>query len=123
MAVTITAVELAVAAGLPVVADPDTDDDVDERTSPVGTRLLSVATAVVERYAPDAPSELQNESVIRFCAYLGAATPTPNAAGSISIGDLGPITSSPHSHARAFTLSGAAMLLTRYRKRRAGKAT
>ena len=34
------------------------------------TRLLPVATAVVEAYAPDAPEALQNEAAIRFAGYL-----------------------------------------------------
>ena len=118
MAVSLDAVGLAEAAGLPIVADPDPDDDVDGRTSPVGVRLLAVVTERIERYAPSAPSEVQNEAAIRFAAYLNGATSNPNAAGSVSIGDLGPITSSAHTHAGAFRTSGAKGLLSPWRIRR-----
>lgn len=91
--------------------------------STVAARLLPVVTEAVNRYAPDAPDVMSDEAAVRYAAYLKDAVAVPNAAGSFSIGDIGPLTSSPHSHARAFTLSGAAALLSRYRKRRAGKAT
>ena len=60
MAVTITAVELATAIGA--------SDD-------LATRLLSVATEVVTRYAPDAPDAIANEAVIRLAGWL-AETPS-----------------------------------------------
>ena len=34
------------------------------------TRLLTVCTEIVERYAPDAPAAIQNEACIRLAAWL-----------------------------------------------------
>ena len=55
MAVTITAAQLAEAVG------------VDSTTA---ARLLAVAAALVERYAPDAPDAVANEAVIRTAGWL-----------------------------------------------------
>ena len=57
MAVTLTEAELAEA--LPKGAP--------------AARLLPVAVALVQDYAPDAPEALQNEAVIRFAGYLAEA--------------------------------------------------
>ena len=109
MAVDITAETLAGIIGT------DSDDD----TRPVATRLLAVATARVDRYAPDAPTEMQNEAVVRFCGYLAGAKSNPNASGSVSAGSVS-LTESSHSHAAAFRLCGAEGLLSPWRRRRAG---
>ena len=55
MAVNLTATELAEAVG--------TD-------STTATRLLAVATELVNRYAPDAPDAIANEGVIRAAGWL-----------------------------------------------------
>ena len=123
MAVSLDALALAVAAGLPIVADPDLDDDVDARTSPVGVRLLAVVTERIERYAPSAPSDIQDEASVRLAAYLHAAVPTPNVAlGSVSIGALTTSSQGAHSHAGAFRTSGAKGLLSPWRIRRGAVA-
>ena len=83
------------------------------------TRLLAVATLRVQDYAPDAPTALQDEAVIRFAGYLDTSSAT---FGAVTSSAVGPLTASyPVNHAAAFRNSGAAALLTRYRVRRGGK--
>ena len=83
------------------------------------TRLLAVATQVVQDYAPNAPTVLQDEAVIRFAGYLDTSSAT---FGAVTSSAVGPLTASyPVNHAAAFRNSGAAALLTAYRRRRAGK--
>ena len=81
------------------------------------TRVLPVAVQMVNDYAPNAPDVLKDEATIRFAGYLLQA-------------DYGTVKSMKRwgrnrptyttNHAAAFRNSGAAMLLTRYRVRRAG---
>ena len=104
MAVSLTATELAAEIGA--------------EAGPAG-RLLSVATVMVEGYAPEAPAALQNEAVIRFAGYLAGSE--YGFSGAIASETVGPISYTlPVNHADAFRRCGAAMLLTRYRVRRAG---
>ena len=58
---------------------------------------LSVATATVEDYAPDAPSPVQNEAVVLMVGYLLDAPPTPRTPPN------------------AFILCGSRSLLARWR--------
>ena len=101
MAVTLTAEALAEETGTDL---------------PRAERLLAVATEAVQDYAPEAPEAMANEAVIRFAGYPAQAG--YGAARSVTIG--------PHTiehvtnHAAAFRNCGAAALLTRYRRRRAG---
>ena len=98
---TITASELADATGAP---------------SDVAERLLPVATRTVLDYAPDAPTELLNEAVIRFGGYLAQSDfggVRQEAIGSQSV-------EYQLNHAAAFRNCGAAGLLTRYKVRRGG---
>ena len=86
--------------------------DSDERAGELG----AVASAMVEQYAPGAPGALKDEAVIRFAGYLAQSD-----FGSIMKEGIGPrdveyVT----NHANAFRNSGAALLLTRWRVRRAG---
>ena len=67
-------------------------------------RLRGTATEHVERYAPDAPEDSQNEAVVRMAAYLFDQPPHTRAGGS----------------ANAFRNSGAARLLLPWREHRAG---
>lgn len=98
---TLTAAELAAVLGA---------DETD------AARLLAVAAALVTDYAPGAPDALANEATIRFAGYLGSAD-----WGDASRLAAGPVVvESVTNHAAAFRNSGAAMLLTRYRVRRAG---
>ena len=71
MAVTLTAAELAEAIG----ADSTT-----------ATRLLAVATELVNRYAPDAPGPMANEAVIRSAGWL-AEQPAASIR-SETVGDI-----------------------------------
>ena len=80
------------------------------------TRVLPVAERMVEDYAPNAPDELKDEATIRFAGYLLGSD-----YGAIVDETIGPYSQSHQTnHAAAFRNSGAAMLLTRYRVRRAG---
>ena len=105
MAVTITAAQLA-----------DRIQGAAAESTDRAAELLVVATAMVQQYAPAAPDVLQNEATIRLAGYLAQS-------------DFGPIvkeTIGPRAvdyvvnHAPAFRNSGAAMLLSRWRVRRAG---
>ena len=79
-------------------------------------RMLAVATEVVESYAPNAPEVIQNEAAIRFVGYLAQAD-----YGTIRSESAGGRSVEYHlNHSTAFRNCGAEMLLTRYKKRRAG---
>ena len=79
-------------------------------------RLLTVASAVVTDYAPDAPDPIADEAVIRLAGYWFGSD-----FGGITSETIGPKSVTyATNHAAAFRYSGAAGLLTRYRRRRAG---
>ena len=101
MAVTILVADVAVAAQL------------DEATA---TRLLAVATSLVERFAPDAPEGIQNEAAIRVCGWLDHS-----ALGSIAQVTTGPRTTeyAVGQHG-ALRHSGAMSLLSPWKVRRGG---
>ena len=103
MVVSITISELALAAG------------VDTETA---TRMLMpVATQIVEDYAVNAPTVLQDAAVVRYVGYLGKT-----AGGAITSKTVGPVSQTFQSNdAAMFRNSGAESLLTRYKVRRAGK--
>ena len=101
MAVTLTAVELAEAIG------------VDSTTA---TRLLAVATALVTRYAPDAPGAISNEAAIRCAGWLAeqpAAAITSETEGDVR-------TSYAPTMQSALRHSGGMALLSPWKVRRAG---
>ena len=101
MAVTIEAADLAGPAQVDVAA---------------ATRLLPVATALVERYAPEAPEALQNEAAIRICGWLVHTAP-----GSIARVETGPrATEYAVAQKGALRHSGAMSLLAPWKVRRAG---
>ena len=90
----------------------------DESTATLerATRVLAVAVRAVVDYAPAAPAELLDEAVIRFGSYL-----LTSDVGAVRSETIGPLTvEHVVNHAAAFRNSGAAMLLTRYKIRRAG---
>ena len=91
MAVTLTVQQLAIAIRA-------------ESTDPAVTRLLGVATEVVQKYAPDAPDIMHNEAATMLSGYLYDK----------------PSVSQGHGFAKALTNSGAASLLLPYRVHRAG---
>ena len=86
--------------------------DSEERAGELG----AVAAAMVEQYAPGAPQALRDEAVIRFAGYLAQSDFGTIAKEGIGPRDVEYVT----NHASAFRNSGAAMLLTRWRVRRAG---
>ena len=80
------------------------------------TRLLAVATALVERYAPDAPDAISNEAAVRSAGWLAeqpAAAIRAETEGDIS-------TSYAPSQMSALRHSGAMALLSPWKARRAG---
>ena len=66
------------------------------------TRLVNVATALVDAYAPDCPDAVNDEAVIRTAAYLYDAPP-----GAQSF------------HTNALAFSGAMALIAPWRVQRA----
>ena len=82
------------------------------------TRLLGVATAIVEEYAPLAPQELKDEAVIRFAAYLKQSTGNPGVVKSRKVDVLQADYTT--NHAAMFRNCGAQALLTRWKVRRGG---
>ena len=84
--------------------------------SALGVRLLPVATALVERFAPGAPEAIQNEAVIRVSGWLAEQ---PGAAiRSEKIGDIE--TDYAVSNVSALRHSGGMALLSPWKVRRAG---
>ena len=80
------------------------------------SRVLEVARRKVLDYAPSAPGELLDEAVIRFGGYLLGSD-----YGAVRSEALGPKSAEyVTNHAAAFRNSGAAALLSAYKKRRAG---
>ena len=101
MAVTVGAPALGAAIGI------------DQGTA---TRLLSVSTALVDRFAPAAPDAISNEAAIRAAGWLSeqpSATITSEAEGDIR-------TSYAPSMLSALRHSGAMALLSPWKVRRAG---
>ena len=102
MAVTLTDAELAAALAV---------------NDAMALRLLPVAVALVERYAPDAPVPVQNEAAIRCAGWLIEAPAGPfqsEATGDVRSGFDGSRALSALRH------SGAMGLLTPWKVRRAG---
>ena len=83
----------------------------------VATRLLPVVKARVERYAAEAPEEVQNEAAIRFSGYL-AASPGFGAYRKLEVGAT--TFEIPPTHGPAFRNCGAMALLSPWKVRRAG---
>ena len=101
MAVTLTERQLADATGI---------DDV------VAARLLAVAAALVDRYAPLAPAPVANEAAIRTAAYIHGQ---PSAAiRSETEGDVE--TEYAATHLSALRHSGGMALLSPWKIRRGG---
>ena len=92
MTLTLTATELASAIGV---------------EEPLAARLLGVADAMIERYAPGAPSAIKNESAIRFAGWLSEAP--SSGARREDVGDIS--TSYSPTMTSGFRTSGALALL------------
>ena len=101
MAVSLTSAQLQAALGI---------DDA------VSSRLLGVASVLVNRYAPGAPVQVQNESTIRTAGYLNSM---PKASvRSESEGEV--TTDYAVTHLSALRHSGGMALLSPWKIRRAG---
>ena len=87
--------------------------DSDDATNSLG----EAAAALVEAYAPNAPQAIKDEALIRFCGYLAQSD-----FGTVikESGLPGHEAEYVTNHANAWRNSGAGMLLTRWRIRRAG---
>ena len=103
MSVTITAPDLVEAVSLRGYEDG-------------APQFLAVGTALVERYAPDAPEALQNEAVIRVVGWLVGTNPA--SVVSESVGSLE--TSYAIAQKSALRHSGAMALLSPWKVRRGG---
>ena len=79
--------------------------------------LGATAAAMVERFAPDAPTPVKNEAVIRISGYLYAKR--PEKYGKISVGSLALESRPERMHADAMRNSGARSILSPWRNRRA----
>ena len=101
---------MAVDLGIPTL---QTELGIDSVTA---TRLLAVSTALVERYAPDAPEPIQNEAAIRCCGWLNEQPAA--AVRSESVGDIS-AAYAPNMMG-ALRHSGAMALLSPWKIRRAG---
>lgn len=86
----------------------------------IAGRLLPVASALVTRYAPDAPDPIQNEAVIRFAGYLAQSASASRFGAVRSLRIAGISLDTTAAHGAAFRSSGAAALLSQWRVRRAG---
>ena len=82
-------------------------------------RVMNVASALTERFAPGAPQSVRNESVIRTSGYLYGS----DFGGVVSEGAADQkidYSSSPIGGSNAFRRSGSMGLLSVWRTRRAG---
>ena len=84
MSVTVTALQLASAMRI-----GDGSTALEEPQSTLVDRVLASATAIVERYAPDAPDAIHNEGCIRLAGYLYDAPPGASQRFSNPFADSG----------------------------------
>ena len=81
------------------------------------TRLLSVASALVNDYCPEAPEPIANESVLMVCGWIWG---NGASRGSIRSEGAGPLRISYATHEKnALKHSGAESLLSPFKVRRA----
>ena len=79
-------------------------------------QLYSVGVNMINEYASRAPGANKDEALRRFLAYLDQAEP-----GAVQQETFGPkALTFTTNHSAAFRNSGAAMLLTHWKRRRAG---
>ena len=86
--------------------------------------LVTVAEAVAERYAPAAPDWAISESVMRYASYVADGGSGAVRSESETV-ETGPHTATRSrdliaDHSGGFRRSGAAAVLSPYRKRRGG---
>ena len=111
MAVDLTAAELRDELGLE-------DDTAGTRTA---TRLLSIVSAEIALYAPDAAVAVQNEAAVRQSAWLNATDASMAILSELKVGEL-------DMTFRSFAVgslraSGAMALLSVHKRRRLGVAS
>ena len=105
--ITLTAAQMATALGITDTATAD--------------RLYGVAADQVQQYAPRAPGVRKDEAILRYAGYLWQSG-DPHGSGALRGETFGPKSMEfVTNHAPAFRNSGAASLLTGYKRRRAGK--
>ena len=81
------------------------------------SHLGEVASAMVEAYAPGAPQAVKDEAVVRVAGYLAGS----DFGGIVSETSVGSKQGEyVTNHANAWRNSGAGMLLSRWKVRRAG---
>lgn len=68
---------------LRLLADPQ--DQLPTAQQRVLTRLLSVATSIVQRYAPDAPPDVCDEAEVRIAGYLYDRPPEAATRGTSAL--------------------------------------
>ena len=86
------------------------------------TRLRAVCLSLIEQYAPGAPDDVKSEALIRTAAYLNTADGSTGALQQIQItGSSGAAVDLKFRStcSSALRCSGAAALLSPWRKRRA----
>ena len=81
--------------------------------------LGRAAATMVEREAPGAPQDLRDEALIRFVGYLAQSDFGGFRSEGQGVGNA-PGPEYVTNHAPAFRSCGAAMLLSRWKVRRAG---
>lgn len=81
-------------------------------------RLYEMAQERINNYAPLAPTAVKNEAMVRFGGYF--AQSDFGGVQSEAIGPRSVTYTPPSTNAAAFRHSGAAALLSPYRRRRAG---
>ncbi len=90
-------------------ASAATDDELD--------RVGAAASAVIERYSPDAPAVVRGEALVRLAGYILQSAHRQASTGMT----VGPLTTEyPANHAAMFRHSGAMALLSPWKRRRAG---
>ena len=107
---------MPVTAGELAAAATPSGSPVDPQIQARAAGALAAAAQTVNDYAASAPEALRDEATIRFGVYL--LTASPATARSLTVGPI----SADYvvNHGPAFRNCGAAMLLSRYRVRRAG---
>ncbi len=79
-------------------------------------RLVEVGSALVERYAPLAPTAIKNESIVRIVGHLQESP--PSSVRSERTGEV--MTGYHRGYLSALRHSGAMALLTGFKVRRGG---
>ena len=125
MAVSLTPADLRSVLGIAEIPAPDMEDagDRTERetvnagNAAVANRLYAVASAEVLRYAPAAPSDVQDEALLRMAGYLFSDDAGAKVFRRFDLSET--VTLEPRAPGSALRLSGAGALLSPWRVRRA----